>query len=183
MLPILLLLPANSGIKYQPNQLPSSFMPVNTLDRTDRRILAELQRDGRLSNQELADRVSLSPSPCLRRVRRLEEEGYIRKYVALVDADKVGFGLVAYVTIRLNKRSGVSPAPMADFAHDVQAWPEVVACYAMTGEMDYLLRVQTEDLAHFSRFAMDTLMLHPAVVDMRSSFALQKLKETTELSV
>lgn len=125
--------------------------------------------------------MSLSPSPCLRRVRRLEEEGYIRRYVALVDPDKVGFGLVAYVTIRLNKHSGSSHAPMAEFARDVQAWPEVVACYAMTGDMDYLLRVQVRDLADFSRFAMDTLMQHPSVIDMRSSFALQKLKETTEL--
>jgi Lrp/AsnC family leucine-responsive transcriptional regulator len=158
-------------------------MPKDALDRTDRRILAELQRDGRLTNQELADRVSLSPSPCLRRVRRLEEEGYIRRYVALVDADKVGFGLVAYVTIRLNKHSGSSHAPMSDFARDVQAWPEVVACYAMTGDMDYLLRIQVQDLAHFSRFAMDTLMQHPAVIDMRSSFALQKIKETTELAL
>jgi Lrp/AsnC family leucine-responsive transcriptional regulator len=158
-------------------------MPKEPLDRTDRKILAELQRDGRLTNQELADRVSLSPSPCLRRVRRLEEEGYIRRYVAVVDAEKVGFGLVAYVTIRLNKYTGFSHAPMADFARDVQAWPEVVSCYAMTGDMDYLLRIQVQDLAHFSRFAMDTLMQHPAVIDMRSSFALQKIKETTELAL
>jgi Lrp/AsnC family leucine-responsive transcriptional regulator len=153
------------------------------LDRTDRKILVELQRDGRLSNQELADRVSLSPSPCLRRVRRLEEQGYIKRYAAIVDADKVGFGLIAYITIRLNKHSGSSHAPMADFARDVQAWPEVVDCYAMTGEMDYLLRIQVRDLAHFSRFAMDTLMQHAAVIDMRSSFALQKIKETTELAL
>jgi len=72
---------------------------------------------------------------------------------------------------------------MADFARDIQAWPEVVACYAMTGDMDYLLRIQVQDLAHFSRFAMDTLMQHPAVIDMRSSFALQKIKETTELAL
>ncbi|OZI62198.1 Lrp/AsnC family transcriptional regulator [Bordetella genomosp. 11] len=158
-------------------------MPRDDLDRTDRKILVELQRDGKLTNQELADRVSLSPSPCLRRVRRLEEEGYIRRYVAVVDAEKVGFGLVAYVTIRLNKHSGSSHAPMADFARDVQAWPEVVACYAMTGDMDYLLRIQVQDLAHFSRFAMDILMQHPAVIDMRSSFALQKIKEITELAL
>lgn len=151
------------------------------LDRTDLRILAELQRDGRLSNQELADRVSLSPSPCLRRVRRLEEKGFIKKYVALIDAEKVGLGLLAYVNIRLNKYSGSSHAPMSDFARDVQLWPEVVECYAMSGDMDYLLRIQVADLAHFSRFAMDTLMRHPAVVDMRSFFALQQIKETTEL--
>ncbi|MBV7484230.1 Lrp/AsnC family transcriptional regulator [Bordetella sp. BOR01] len=151
------------------------------LDRTDRRILAELQRDGRLSNQELADRVSLSPSPCLRRVRRLEERGYIKRYVALVDAEKVGLGLLAYVSIRLDKHVGGSHAPMGEFARDVQRWPEVVECYAMSGDMDYLLRVQVADLAHFSSFAMDTLMRHPAVVDMKSFFALQQIKETTEL--
>lgn len=151
------------------------------LDRTDIKILAELQRDGQLSNQDLADRVSLSPSPCLRRVRRLEESGYIKKYVALVDAQKVGLGLLAYVSIRLNKHSGHSHAPMGDFARDVQLWPEVVECYAMSGDMDYLLRIQVVDLAHFSRFAMDTLMLHPAVIDMRSYFAMRRIKETTEL--
>ncbi|AHV93980.1 asnC family protein [Bordetella holmesii 30539] len=100
-----------------------------------------------------------------------------------MDADKVGLGLLAYVTIRLNKHVGGSHASMADFHRDVLLWPEVVECYAMSGDMDYLLRVQVQDLAHFSRFAMDTLMLHPAVVDMKSFFALQQVKETTELHV
>jgi len=149
------------------------------LDRTDRRILAELQRDGRLTNQELADRVSLSPSPCLRRVRRLEEQGVIRQYVALVDAEKVGLGLAAYIEVRLQKHTGGMHSPVDEFARAVQGWPEVAACYATTGDMDYLLRVQVQDLAHFSRFAMDTLMHHPTVVDMRSSFVLKKIKETT----
>jgi len=158
-------------------------MPQNGLDRTDCHILAELQRDGRLSNQELADRVSLSPSPCLRRVRRLEAEGYIKKYVALLDPQKMGLGLLAYVSVRLNKIYGASHAPMSDFAADVQAWPEVVECYAMTGDMDYLLRIQVPDLPCFSRFVMDKLMQHPSVVDMRSSFALQTIKETTQLQV
>jgi len=158
-------------------------MPQNQLDRIDRQILAELQRNARLSNQELADRVALSPSPCLRRVRRLEEEGYIRKYVALVNAEKVGLGLLAYISVRLNKTARASHAPMSDFARDVQGWPEVVECYAMTGDMDYLLRVQVEDLTRFSKFAMDKLMQHPAVVDMKSSFTLQRIKETTEIAV
>lgn len=149
------------------------------LDRTDLKILAELQRDCRLTNQELAERVSLSPSPCLRRVRRLETLGVIRQYVALVDAEKVGFGLAAYVEVRLQKQSQGDSEPLADFARAVGRWPEVVACYATTGDMDYLLRIQVEDLAHFSRFAMDTLMQHPAVVDMRSSFVLRTIKETT----
>lgn len=156
---------------------------MHDLDRTDRRILEVLQQDGRLTNQELADRVSLSPSPCLRRVRRLEEAGVIRQYVALVDADKVGLGLLAYVSVRLQKHVGGSHLPIDEFARDVQRWPEVVACYAMTGDMDYLMRIQVEDLAHFSRFAMDTLMKHPAVIDIRSSFTLKKIKETTALGV
>lgn len=150
-----------------------------SLDRTDRRILAELQRDGRLTNQELADRVSLSPSPCLRRVRRLEKQGVIRQYVALVDAEKVGFGLAAYIEVRLQKHAGGNHGPIEEFVLSVQQWPEVTACYATTGDMDYLLRVQVEDLAHFSRFAMDALMQHPSVVDMRSTFVLKKIKETT----
>jgi Lrp/AsnC family leucine-responsive transcriptional regulator len=158
-------------------------LPLHDLDRTDRRILEALQQDGRLTNQELAERVSLSPSPCLRRVRRLEEEGVIRQYVALVDADKVGLGLLAYVSVRLQKHVGGSHLPIDEFARDVQRWPEVVACYAMTGDMDYLMRIQVEDLAHFSRFAMDTLMKHPAVIDIRSSFTLKKIKETTALGV
>jgi Lrp/AsnC family leucine-responsive transcriptional regulator len=153
------------------------------LDRTDLKILDELQRDGRLTNQELAERVSLSPSPCLRRVRRLEEQGVIRQYVAVVDPDKVGLGLLAYVSVRLQKYAAAGHAPIDEFARDVQGWREVVACYAMTGDMDYLLRVQVQDLAHFSRFAMDTLMKHPAVVDMRSSFALKKIKEASALGV
>ncbi|WP_256682761.1 Lrp/AsnC family transcriptional regulator [Bordetella bronchiseptica] len=153
------------------------------MDRTDRRILAELQRDGRLSNQELAERVSLSPSPCLRRVRRLEEQGYIKRYVALVDAEKVGLGLLAYVTIKLNKHSGGSHAPMGNFARDVQLWPEVVECYAMSGTWTICCASRWRTWRTFSRFAMDTLMQHPAVVDMKSYFALQQIKETTELRV
>jgi len=157
-----------------------SIMPEVELDRTDRRILEELQRDGRLTNQELAERVALSPSPCLRRVRRLEATGVIRQYVAIVDAEKVGLGLLAYVSVRLQKHMDGGHAPIEQFARDVLGWPEVVACYAMTGDMDYLLRVQVVDLAHFSRFSMDTLMKHPAVVDMRSSFALKKIKDVPQ---
>ncbi len=153
------------------------------LDRIDHRILAELQRDGRLSNQELADRVALTPSPCLRRVRRLERLGIIRQYVALVDPDKVGLGLSAYIEVRLQKHAGGDHRPIEDFARNVQHWPEVVACYATTGDMDYLMRIQVRDLAHFSRFAMDTLMQHPAVVDMHSSFVLKTIKETTAIGV
>ena len=164
------------------------------LDKTDRKILSVLQTDGRLSNQDVAERVNLSPSPCLRRIKRLEEAGVIRQYVALVDPDKIGLGLLAYVNVRLEKHSEVAgggrggpgvPAtsPRNDFAVSVSTWPEVVACYAMTGEMDFLLRVHVEDMDHFSRFMMGTLLKHPAVLDVKSSFALQRIKETTALPV
>ncbi|MET3131847.1 Lrp/AsnC family leucine-responsive transcriptional regulator [Oxalobacteraceae bacterium GrIS 1.11] len=165
-----------------------------TLDKTDRKILSILQADGRLSNQDLAEQVSLSPSPCLRRIKRLEDAGVIRQYVALLDPDKLGLGLLAYVNVRLEKHSEagaqsnaraltLTPAtsPRADFAVSVEQWPEVVACYAMTGEMDYLLRVHVEDMEHFSRFMMATLLRHPAVLDVKSSFALQRIKDTTAL--
>jgi Lrp/AsnC family leucine-responsive transcriptional regulator len=153
-------------------------MAEAVLDRIDLRILAILQAHGRLSNQEIAERVALSPSPCLRRIKRLEEAGVIRQYVALLDPDKVGLGLLAYVSVKLEKRGKM---PMEDFGARVQGWPEVAACYAMTGEMDYLLRVHVRDLAHFSRFVMDQLLRQPGVVDVKSSFALARIKETTAL--
>lgn len=160
-------------------------MPKIKIDKTDRKILAILQEDGRLTNQEIAERVALSPSPCLRRIRSLEEAGVIRQYVALLDADKLGLGLLAYINVRLEKHSdapaGAGRSPRADFAASVSAWPEVVACYAMTGEMDYLLRVHVEDMEHFSHFMMETLLKHPAVLDVKSSFALQRIKDTTAL--
>lgn len=155
------------------------------IDKTDRKILSILQSDGRLTNQEIAERISLSPSPCLRRIRHLEESGVIRQYVALLDPEKIGLGLLAYVNVRLEKHSdastGSSRSPLANFAASVATWPEVVACYAMTGEMDYLLRVYVEDMEHFSHFMMETLLRHSSVLEVKSSFALQKIKDTTAL--
>ncbi|GAB5098847.1 MULTISPECIES: Lrp/AsnC family transcriptional regulator [unclassified Caballeronia] len=164
-------------------------MPEIELDTIDRKILAILQENGRLSNQEIADRVSLSPSPCLRRIRRLEELGVIRGYVALLDAKKLGLGLLAYINVRLEKRGGVplaagsqNPPTHADLFRDaVRAWDEVVACDAMTGEMDFLLRVQVRDMEHFSRFMQERLLHHPSVIDVRSSFSLERIKDTTAL--
>jgi len=136
-------------------------MARTELDRTDLRIIELLQQDGRLSNQEVAERVALSPSPCLRRIRRLEQLGVIRQYVALIDPARIG----------LEKRGKM---PMEEFRARVQTWPEVAACYAMTGDMDYLLRVHVEDLEHFSRFVMEQLLKQPGVVDVKSSFALDR---------
>jgi Lrp/AsnC family leucine-responsive transcriptional regulator len=153
-------------------------MPRSALDRTDRRILEQLQADGRLSNQELAERVALSPSPCLRRVRALEKSGVIRAYAALLDPLQVGLGLLAYVTVKLEKRGKM---PVDQFTRAVQGWPEVIACFSMTGDMDYLMRVQVEDLAHYSRFIMEKLLKQPGVIDIRSNFVLERVKETTAL--
>jgi len=159
------------------------------IDAIDRRILAILQENGRLSNQEIAERVNLSPSPCLRRIRRLEESGVIRGYVALLDPQRLGLDLLAYVNVRLEKRGGPALGSRGDTTHAdlfraaVQAWPEVVACHAMTGDMDYLLRVQVEDMAHFSRFVQDQLLHHPSVIDVKTSFSLEKFKETTALPI
>jgi Lrp/AsnC family leucine-responsive transcriptional regulator len=148
------------------------------MDRTDRRILEQLQADGRLSNQELAERVLLSPSPCLRRVRALEHSGVIQRYAALLDPQQVGLELLAYVSVKLEKRGKM---PVDQFTRAVQGWPEVVACFSMTGDMDYLMRVQVEDLAHYSRFIMDKLLKQPGVIDIRSNFVLERVKETTAL--
>ena len=153
-------------------------MSAATLDRIDHKILDLLQRDGRLSNVELAEKVALSPSPCLRRVRALEESGVVRQYVALLDPGKVGLALLAYVNVKLEKRGKM---PIDDFSKAVQAWPEVVACYSMTGEMDYLLRVQVEDLDHYTRFMMDRLLKQAGVLDVKSNFVLERIKDTTAL--
>jgi len=149
-----------------------------TLDRTDRRILEQLQADGRLSNQELAERVLLSPSPCLRRVRALERSGVIQRYAAMLDPLRVGLELLAYVSVKLEKRGKM---PVDQFTRAVQSWPEVITCFSMTGDMDYLMRVQVEDLAHYSRFIMDKLLKQPGVIDIRSNFVLERVKETTAL--
>ncbi|MDH4173090.1 MAG: Lrp/AsnC family transcriptional regulator [Betaproteobacteria bacterium] len=149
-----------------------------SLDRTDRRILQELQADGRLTNQQLAERVALSPSPCLRRVRALERAGVIRGYAALLEPRAVGLELLAYVTVKLEKRGKM---PVEQFARAVESWPEVIACFSMTGDMDYLMRVQVEDLEHYSSFIMDRLLKQPGVIDIRTNFVLERIKETTAL--
>lgn len=148
------------------------------LDSIDHRILEILQREGRLSNQELADRVALSPAPCLRRVRALEKAGIIRQYAALLDPRKVGLGLMSFITVKLEKQGRM---PAEAFARAVRTWPEVVSCYAMTGETDYFLRVYVEDLDHYTRFLMDRLLKQPGVIDVKSNIVLEAIKDTTAL--
>ena len=145
-------------------------MPALDLDRTDVSILSELQRDGRLTNAELAERVHLSASACLRRVQRLEREGVIAGYRAEVDPERVGLGLQAFVRVQLSRHDADAIAAFAAF---VNGWDEVVACHALTGDMDYLLQIVVQDLEHFSRFLLDRLLNQAGVADVNSSFLLR----------
>lgn len=148
-------------------------MSAIELDRTDLMLLAELQRAGRQTNAELAERVHLSASACLRRVQRLEREGVIAGYRAELDGERLGLGLQAFVRVHLARHDAAS---IAAFAARVNDWPEVVACHALTGEMDYLVQVSVGDLEHFSRFLLDKLLAQAGVADVNSSFVLRTVK-------
>lgn len=143
------------------------------LDRTDLRLLALLQTQGRTSNAELAMQVNLSASACLRRTQRLEAAGIIAGYGARLDARALGLGLQAFVRVQLEQHG---QADIDRFADGVRGWDEVVACWALTGDMDYLLQVQVRDLEHFSRFLLDRLLNATGVSDVNSSFVLRTVK-------
>ena len=148
-------------------------MTAAELDRIDLLLLGELQRGARLTNAELAERVHLSPSACLRRVQRLEREGVIAGYRAEVDPERLGLGLQAFVRVQLARHDAAS---VAAFSDAVDQWGEVVACHALTGDMDYLLQVMVRDLEHFSRFLLDRLLNQAGVADVNSSFVLRTVK-------
>ncbi|WP_295857599.1 Lrp/AsnC family transcriptional regulator [uncultured Xylophilus sp.] len=153
---------------------------MEALDKLDIQILRSLQADGRATYDQIAEAVGLSPSAVLRRVRRLEDSRVIDRYVALIRPESVGLGLTAYLNVRLEKHTESHKRnPMDLFRASVQTWPEVVECAALTGEMDYLLRVVVADMAHYSRFIMDTLLKHPSVQDCKTSFVLDRVKATT----
>lgn len=156
----------------------------SNLDPVDRRILRVLQAQGRCTYDELAAQVGLSASAVLRRVKRLEDSGVIAGYVALINPEQVGLGLTAYINVRLEKHTEHHKRnPMDQFAASVQIWPEVVECSALTGDMDFLLRVVVRDMAHYSRFIMESLLKHPSVQDCKTSFVLQRVKGTTALAL
>ena len=148
------------------------------LDRIDRRILGELQEDARVPISALADRVGLSPSPCLRRVRALEAGGVIKQYVALLDPAAVALGVSVFVSVTLEKQV---EERLEAFEAAVVARPEVLECYLMTGEADYLLRVVVADLPAYERFLMDHLTRIPGVASIKSSFALKQVRYKTAL--
>ena len=150
------------------------------MDKLDHRILTELQRDGRLSNVELAGRVHLSESATLRRVRALEAAGVIQGYVALLNAQRTGFPINVFVTITLQRQD---QHDLQRFEAAVREVPEVMECYLMTGDADYLLRVSCRDTEDFERLHSQHLTRLPGVARVQSSFALRVVRRTTELPI
>ncbi len=148
------------------------------LSQTDIRILALLQQDASLTAAEIAERVNLSTSPCWRRINRLEQEGIIEKKVALLNAEKLGMGLVVFSRISLDKND---EATLNDFEQRISRLPEVVECYTVTGSADYFLKIITRDIKHYDRFLRRQLIQIPLVRDVNSNVAVTRVKYTTGL--
>jgi Lrp/AsnC family leucine-responsive transcriptional regulator len=155
-------------------------MPTQPLDAIDRKILATLQGDGRISLTDLAGKVGLSASPCLRRIRILEQAGIIARYVAVLDQDKVGLPVSVFVSIKLESQRQQA---LDKFTKAIARWPEVLECYLMTGPRDYLLRVVVADLAAYDRFLKQKLTTVDGVASIESSFALEQVKYTNVLPI
>lgn len=151
------------------------------LDRTDRRILAALQKNSSISNQDLAELVGLSPSPCSRRVKQLEDEGYISGYVARLNQSKLGLKLTAYIQVALDRHT---PDRFLAFDRIVNNCPEVVECSLVTGQSaDYTLKVIVPDMEKFQEFLLNTLTQIPGVTGVHSSFVMRKVVDSTEVSL
>jgi Lrp/AsnC family transcriptional regulator, leucine-responsive regulatory protein len=148
------------------------------LDQIDFQILAKLQQNSDLSNLELAEKVGLSPSPCLRRVKMLQKTGIIKNKVTLIDAEKIGLNVSVFVQVTLEKQIEEN---LSAFESEIDKCPEVVECYLMTGEADYLLRIVVTDLQAYEHFLKDRLTRFPGVLNIRSSFALNQVKYSTAL--
>ncbi len=155
-------------------------MPIQPLDRIDREILHHLQSNARLTNLELAERVNLSASPCLRRVKLLEERGIIRRYATLLDPRQVGLPISVFVSVSLRSQDRQA---LIGFEHSVQDCPEVMECYLMTGTSDYLLRVVVPDLDAYETFLSAKLTNIGSVANIQSSFSLKQVVYRTELPI
>jgi Lrp/AsnC family leucine-responsive transcriptional regulator len=152
--------------------------PSNRLDRIDRRILSALQRNARIANQDLADQIGISASACWRRVRQLEADGIIQRYAAVLDPVRIGLPVSILVNVSLEKQGEKA---LQVFETAVADWPEVMECYLMTGDADYLLRVVVADLAAYEQFLMRKLTRIAGIASIRSSFALRAVRHRTEL--
>ena len=150
------------------------------LDETDLRILACLQEDGRMSNVDLADRVALSPSPCLRRVKRLETEGVVLGYRAVLDRAAMGLGLTVFTAIKVDRHSREAASQLQEA---LAAIPNVVSCHMVSGEADFLAEIVVTDLAAYERVLTDRLLTLPMVADIRSNFSLRRVKSDAPLPI
>ncbi len=153
---------------------------MTDLDAHERKILHELQRDASLTTAELAERIGLSPSPCWRRVDRLEREGVIRKRVALIDRRKVGLNAHVFAQVKLNAHGR---ANLDEFSAAIRGFPEVLDAYVLMGTMDFMLRIVAEDIDAYERFFFDKLSKLPGVQEINSIVALSEIKSTTELPI
>jgi Lrp/AsnC family leucine-responsive transcriptional regulator len=155
-------------------------MPQTTkLDRFDLRILDELQRDGALTNQDLAERIGLSPSPCSRRVHRLEEAGVILRRVTLLERSRLNLSLTALIQISMDRHT---PERFANFEGKVRQYPEVLECYLITGQdADYLLKVVVPDMEHYQEFLLNKITRIEGVSGVHSSFVMRRVIDKTEL--
>ncbi|MCB8822119.1 Lrp/AsnC family transcriptional regulator [Microvirga rosea] len=153
-------------------------MPYINLDAIDLKILSALQGDGRLTNNELADQVGLSPSPCLRRVRRLERDGFIRTYRAVLDRESVGLGLTVFVEIKVEKHSRDNARALQDA---LSGMPEVVACHMVSGTADFVAEIVVPNLKAYERMLTEKLLTLPMIGDIRSNFVLTRAKSDAPL--
>lgn len=150
------------------------------LDRTDRRILHELQHNGRVSNVELARRVNLSATPCLERVRRLEQAGFIREYVAILDPQRINVGLLLYVEVTLDR---TTPDVFDRFRGAIIERPEVQECHMVAGGFDYLVKVRVPDMTAYRKFLGDGLTAAPGVRETHTYVVMEEIKETTAVQI
>jgi Lrp/AsnC family leucine-responsive transcriptional regulator len=148
------------------------------LDRTDRRILALLQEDGRRSNVEIAERVALSPSPCLRRIKRLEAAGVIRGYRAIIDRDAIGVGLTVLIDIKIGQHSKENAAILQQ---TLVSMPEVVSCHMISGTADFSAEIVVRDLQEYERLLTERILVLPMIVDVRSNISLRRIKSEAPL--
>jgi Lrp/AsnC family transcriptional regulator, leucine-responsive regulatory protein len=153
-------------------------MPKYAFDALDRRVIGELQADARLTNVELARKIGLSPSPCLRRVKRLEQEGVIDGYRALLNRDRVGLGMTVFVSVKIE---GHASEGAEDFVTAICAMPEVINFHLVSGETDYFLEVVVADLAHYQRFLLDRLLGMPIVREVKSNIVIQAHKTSAPM--
>src|SRR5437660_1573433 len=173
-------MPRKIGINSQVDPTDREFIPMTSLDAIDRKILGHLQTDGRMTMQELADKVGLSVSPCHRRVKLLEERGVISRYVATVDQKALGLHVSVFISIKLARQK---EEDLNRFARAISKWDEVLECYLMTGNRDYLLRVVAADLSAYETFLKTKLTRLDGIASIESSFALSQVKYSIALPV